>query len=60
MNNAMMIDNARWIECRAPAMAYVPMQRWGEVFSPARALRHGTLFPILDKPFTGKRQVIAE
>ena len=60
MNNAMMIDNARWPECRVPAMAYVPMQQWGEAFTPARALRRGTLFPILDKPFTGKMGVIAE
>ena len=35
-------------------MAYVPMQRWGEVYSEPDALQRGTLFPDLDKPFCGK------
>ena len=59
MINAMTIDNASWPEGRALAMAYVPMQHLGEVFSPAAALRHGSLFRALDKPFTGRRQVTA-
>ncbi len=36
------------------AMAFVPMQRWGEVYSENDALERGTLFPELDKPFCGK------
>ncbi len=35
-------------------MAYVPMQKWGEVYSENDALERGTLFPDLDKPFYGK------
>ena len=38
-----------------PAMAYVPFQQWGEVYEPERALDAGTLFPVLDKPFYGRR-----
>lgn len=33
------------------AMAYVPMQTWGETYSPEKALCRGTLFPVLDLPF---------
>ena len=39
-----------------PAMAYVPYQQWtGELHQAERALDAGTLFPVLDKPFTGRR-----
>lgn len=39
-----------------PGMAYVPYQQWGEeLHSMERALDAGTLFPILDKPFYGRR-----
>ena len=34
------------------AMAYVPFQQWGEVYSCDKALMRGTLFPCLDLPFT--------
>ncbi len=33
------------------AMAYVPWQTFGTVFTPEEAFCHGTLFPELDKPF---------
>lgn len=33
------------------AMAYVPMQVWGETYSCEKALQRGTLFPILYLPF---------
>ena len=33
------------------AMAYVPLQTWGETYSPEKALCRGTLFPVLDLPF---------
>ena len=37
-----------------PAMAYVPYQQWqANLHSAERALDAGTLFPVLDKPFTG-------
>ncbi len=39
-----------------PGMAYVPYQQWSGDLHPAeRALDAGTLFPILDKPFYGRR-----
>lgn len=33
------------------AMAYVPFQQWGEVYSDDEAFNRGTLFPELDFPF---------
>jgi len=35
------------------ARAYVPWQHMGQVFSPAEALAHGTLFPELVSPYPG-------
>lgn len=34
------------------AMAYVPWQQLEDVYEPEVALRRGTLFPELSKPFT--------
>lgn len=42
------------LNCLPLAMAYVPMQRLGSIYSPEQALRKGTLFPELDKPFCGR------
>ena len=36
------------------AMAYVPEQRFREVFDSRKALCQGTIFPELCKPFCGK------
>lgn len=33
------------------AMSYIPFQNAGELYAPEHALRAGTLFPELDKPF---------
>lgn len=38
-------------EYPAVAMAYVPFQQRGEIYSFEKALDRGTLFPCLDKPF---------
>lgn len=35
-------------------MAYVPMQKFTKKYSEEKALKAGTLFPDLDKPFLGK------
>ena len=35
-------------------MAYVPTQIWGETYELCKAFQVGTIFPILDKPFTGR------
>ena len=37
------------------AMGYVPWQTYSCVYEPAEALRTGTIFPELDKPFYGRR-----
>lgn len=39
------------------AMAYVPRQSFGQVYEPMQALKAGTVFPELNKPFTGRRGV---
>lgn len=39
------------------AMAYVPDQCWGDLYDETVALGRGTLFPDLDKPFKGRKQV---
>lgn len=43
-------DCSEWVV----GMAYVPWQTFGQVYDPKRALMAGTIFPELDKPFTGK------
>ncbi len=42
------------------AMAYVPWQTFKEPYEPAKALVIGTIFPELDKKFTGKREGVNE
>ena len=37
-----------------PAMAYVPWQKWQDLYEPAKGLQHGTIFAELDKPFLWK------
>ena len=37
-----------------PPMAYVPWQELEAMYPPEMALRQGTLFPELDKPFEGR------
>ncbi len=36
-------------------MAYVPMQKWGEMYAPEKALCEGTAFPELNLIFCGAR-----
>jgi len=40
--------------CISLAMAYVPTQKWCSAYEPEVALRRGTMFPELDKPFLGE------
>ncbi len=42
-------------EDTAVTMAYVPFQLDKSCYSPEKALQEGTLFPVLDKPFCGRR-----
>ena len=40
------------------AMAYVPWQRFGRLYDDLeQAYKYGTVFPELNKPFTGRRCV---
>lgn len=39
----------------AVGMTYTPWQRWGESYSAEKGLERGTLFPVLDMPFAGRR-----
>lgn len=47
-DGAIPIDNA------VLAMAYVPMQKFGNLYSDSKGLQAGTMFADLDKPFYGK------
>ena len=39
---------------QVPGMCYVPWQTFGKTYDPMRGLAADTIFPELDKPFTGK------
>lgn len=36
------------------AMAYIPMQQWGDLYEPDVAICRGTVFAELDKPWLGE------
>ncbi len=36
-----------------PGMAYVPYQMWDDVYEADMGMCRGTMFPVLDKPFSG-------
>ena len=38
----------------ALGMGYIPWQTWGDIYDLNRGLHAGTIFPCLDKPFTGR------
>ncbi|MDD7078092.1 MAG: spore coat associated protein CotJA [Lachnospiraceae bacterium] len=35
-------------------MGYIPYQKWDETYPLCKALKIGTIFPDLNKPFCGK------
>jgi hypothetical protein len=41
-------------EKNVPVMAFVEMQPFGRMYNEAEGLCRGTMFPALDKPFTGR------
>ncbi len=47
------MDNNEYEQIQVPGMCYVPWQRWDDIYEPAVALQYGTLFAVLNKPFTG-------
>lgn len=50
-----MVSGSTRLEGLPVAMAYVPMQTWGETYDGLKALDSGTIFPELDLPFCGRR-----
>ena len=47
-------DNTSNISMQVLAMAYVPWQRWQEIYDVCDGFQRGTIFRELDKPFHGK------
>ncbi len=48
-------QQSRWgITDRPLASVYAPIQRWQDAYNEEEALRRGTLFKELDKPFLGE------
>lgn len=43
------------LENKSLAMAYVPWQKWGNLYQPDEGFHRGTIFQDLDLPFTGRR-----
>lgn len=43
------------VDHMAPGMAYVPWQKWEDVYCMEKGLERGTIFEQLDKPFLGGR-----
>lgn len=50
-SSAMNGNTPRFPQHTPIAMAYVPFQQWGEVYSEDEAFETGTLFPELNFPF---------
>lgn len=38
----------------APGMAFVPWQKWKDIYDICEAIEHGTIFKELDKPWRGR------
>lgn len=54
------MDDAKKMSCplhgkQSVAYAYVPWQYFDKSYDPQRALKVGTIFPELDKPFIGSK-----
>lgn len=52
--NSGAVSDDRMPQCPALAMAYVPIQSLDTIYPAELALKRGTLYPELDKPFCGK------
>jgi hypothetical protein len=49
-----MENRPHWMMDYALAMAYVPRQKWNDIYQPDVGFSRGTIFPALDKPFIGE------
>lgn len=47
--------DASCIDSLPLAMAYMPMQKWRDIYCTDVGLSRGTIFSELDKPFLGRR-----
>lgn len=47
--------NREPVDDMAPGMAFVPWQKWEDIYCMEKALERGTIFEQLDKPFLGGR-----
>lgn len=47
------MNNYQPVDDMPLAMAYVPIQRFGNVYDLCKGFERGTIFPDLDKPFYG-------
>ena len=45
-----MMSRPRFPEHTPLAMAYVPLQQWGQTYDEEKAFERGTIFPELDLP----------
>lgn len=54
MDEAMVFTAAAGPQPMVTAMMYVPIQPWETPYDEKTALARGTVFPSLDKPFTGE------
>lgn len=48
-------SNREPVDSMAPGMAFVPWQKWEDIYCMEKALERGTIFEQLDKPFLGGR-----
>lgn len=55
INQENSMQNCDNIDQKAVAMAYVPWQFFSKSYEPQKALMVGTIFPELNKPFTGRK-----
>lgn len=39
-----------------PAMAYIPFQQWDDTYEVSTGYNAGTIFPVLNKPFYGRKE----
>ena len=51
----LLVSGSTRLEDLPLAMAYLPMQSWGQTYDGLKALDSGTIFPELDLPFCGRR-----
>ncbi len=49
------MNDPHMLDYKSLAMAYVPWQKWGNLYQPEEGFHTGTIFRSLNLPFTGRR-----